>query len=68
MVRYNSGLQQSIIKLHTRAYNAFNRPTFVGDNANGLHLGAALTISGTSSGKFVANPAGQVCDNFTAGC
>lgn len=48
--------------------DAFNPPTVVGDATKGLNLGAALTITGTSSGKFVVNPAGQVCDNATAGC
>ncbi|MDD4975290.1 MAG: hypothetical protein PHY93_13105 [Bacteriovorax sp.] len=52
----------------TGGADVFNRPTSIGDNAHGLNLGAALTISGTSSGKFVANPAGQVCDNNTAAC
>lgn len=52
----------------TGGADAFNRPTSIGDNAHGLNLGAALTISGTSSGKFVVNPAGQVCDNAAATC
>lgn len=52
----------------TGGTDAFNRPTSIGDNAHGLNLGAALTISGTSSGKFVVNPAGQVCDNAAATC
>jgi hypothetical protein len=52
----------------TGGNDAFNRPTSVGDNARGLNLGAALTISGSSSGKFVVNPTGKVCDNATAGC
>lgn len=48
--------------------DAFNRPTVIGDTTKGITLGAALTISGTSSGKFVVNPAGQVCDKAAAGC
>jgi hypothetical protein len=52
----------------TGGADAFNRPTSIGDNAHGLNLGAALTISGTSSGKFIANPAGQVCDMAGVGC
>lgn len=52
----------------TGGADAFNRPTSIGDNAHGLNLGAALTISGTSSGKFVVNPSGQVCDNAAATC
>jgi hypothetical protein len=43
--------------------DAFNPPTSNGDTAHGLTLGAALTISGTAAGKFVVNPAGQVCDD-----
>lgn len=48
--------------------DVFNPPTSIGDATHGLNLGTALSISGTSSGKFVVNPAGQVCDDFTAGC
>jgi len=52
----------------TGGNDAFNRPTSIGDNAHGLNLGTSLTISGTASGKFVANPAGQLCDNNSASC
>lgn len=48
--------------------NVFARPTSVGDTSHGLNLGAALTISGTSSGKFVVNSTGKVCDGNSAGC
>jgi hypothetical protein len=48
--------------------NAFAAPTSIGDTAKGLPLTSALTVSGTTSGKFVANPAGQVCDGNAIGC
>jgi hypothetical protein len=52
----------------TGGADVFNRPTALGDNAHGLNLGAALTIAGSSSGKFVVNPVGKVCDNNNASC
>lgn len=47
----------------TGAGDAFNAPTSNGDAAHGLNLAAALVVSGAASGKFVVNPAGQVCDD-----
>lgn len=46
--------------------DAFNPPTTIGDTTKGFNLGSALTISGTSSGKFVVNPNGKVCDTDAA--
>lgn len=46
--------------------DAFNPPTSASDATHGLKLAAPLIISGTSSGKFVVNPAGQVCDSANA--
>jgi hypothetical protein len=43
--------------------DAFNAPTSNGDTTRGINLGAALTISGAASGKFVVNPTGKVCDD-----
>lgn len=43
--------------------DAFNAPTSNGDNAHGLNLAAALSVNGSTAGKFVVNPAGQVCDD-----
>lgn len=48
--------------------DVFNKPTSVGDTAHGLNLGSALTIAGTASGKFTANPTGKVCDGNAIGC
>ena len=47
----------------TNASDAFNAPTSNGDTARGITLGAALTVSGAVTGKFVVNPSGQVCDD-----
>ena len=48
--------------------DAFNPPTSVGDTQRGINLTSALVVSGTTSGKFVVNPAGKVCDTNAAGC
>ncbi len=51
--------------------DAFNRPltSGVGSDANfGFNLAAALSVTGSASGKFVVNPAGKVCDNNSAAC
>jgi hypothetical protein len=48
--------------------DAFNAPTSIGDASRGFNLTAALSVSGTASGKFVVNPAGKVCDGDDAGC
>jgi hypothetical protein len=48
--------------------DAFNKPTTIGDAVKGLKLNSALTVSGTSAGKFDVNSSGKVCDNGTAGC
>jgi hypothetical protein len=48
--------------------DAFNPPTSIGDTDSGFTLGAALTVSGDASGKFVVNPAGKVCDGDDGGC
>lgn len=43
--------------------DAFNAPTFNGDNGKGLNLATALEVSGAATGKFVVNPANKVCDD-----
>lgn len=48
--------------------NVFTPPTSSSDSAHGLKLSAALTISGTSSAKFVVNGTGKVCDTADASC
>ena len=45
------------------ASDAFNAPITNGDTDRGITLGAALTVSGAITGKFVVNPSGQVCDD-----
>jgi hypothetical protein len=47
--------------------DAFNPPTSIGDTVHGLNLATALTISGTSSGKFVVNTTGKVDDASACG-
>jgi hypothetical protein len=47
--------------------DAFNPPTSIGDTVHGLNLATALTISGTSSGKFVVNTTGKVDDASSCG-
>lgn len=48
--------------------DVFASPTSVGDTTHGLNLGTALSIAGTSSGKFVVNSTGKVCDGNSEGC
>lgn len=48
--------------------DSFNPPTTVGDTGFGLRLGSALTVSGTTSGKFIVNPTGKVCDTANPAC
>lgn len=48
--------------------DAFNPPTTTSDSSNGFNLGSALTVSGTSSAKFVVNGSGKVCDTDDGGC
>ena len=52
----------------TTQADAFNPPTTLGDSTKGFNLGNALTVSGAASGKFIANPAGQVCDGNDSNC
>lgn len=48
--------------------DAFNAPTTTNDSSNGFNLGSALTVSGTSSAKFVVNGSGKVCDTDDVSC
>lgn len=52
----------------TTGSDAFIAPTSLSDASRGFKLTASLTVSGTSSGKFVVNPSGKVCDGGDAGC
>ena len=48
--------------------DGFYPPTVLNDTTNGFVLGSQLSITGTSSGSFVVNPTGKVCDDATSGC
>lgn len=48
--------------------DAFNPPTSIGDTQKGINLTSALVVAGTTSGKFIVNPAGKVCDTNAVGC
>lgn len=58
----------STASTQTTGVDAFNPPTSLSDATKGFNLGNSLTVSGTSSGNFVVNPSGKVCDDNTAGC
>ncbi len=48
--------------------DAFNPPTTTNDATKGFNLGSALTVSGTSSAKFVVDGSGKVCDTNDGTC
>jgi len=48
--------------------DAFNPPVTTSDNTHGFRLSTALTVSGATTGRFVVNPSGKVCDGDDAGC
>ena len=48
--------------------NAFVSPTTIPDATKGFKLSSALVVSGTSSGKFIVNGTGKVCDPADASC
>ena len=48
--------------------DAFQKPTSIGDSANGFNLAASLIVSGTSVGKFVVNGTGKICDPAHSTC
>lgn len=48
--------------------DAFNPPLALGVNTHGFNLVSPLVITGTSSGKFVVNPTGKVCDSEHSTC
>jgi len=52
----------------TNNTHTFKPPTTVGDTSNALPLTSALVVSGTSSGKFIVNGTGKICDNADVGC
>jgi hypothetical protein len=53
----------STFSASTNSADSFNAPTSNGDATRGITLGAALTVSGSVTGRFIANPTGQVCDD-----
>ncbi|HAG92072.1 MAG TPA: hypothetical protein DCL41_09380 [Bdellovibrionales bacterium] len=52
----------------TTGSDAFNAPTSLSDSTKGFNLATALTVSGSSSGKFIVNPDGKVCDGANGSC
>jgi hypothetical protein len=52
----------------TGAGDAFNAPTIVNDTTKGINLGSALVVSSGSTGLFVVDGTGKVCDGSDGGC
>ncbi len=52
----------------TTSSDAFNPPTSGADAARGFNLASALSVSGSSTGRFVVNPTGKVCDGNDSSC
>ena len=52
----------------TTSADAFNPPTSGADAAHGFNLASALSVSGSSTGRFVVSPAEKVCDGDSGSC